>query len=345
MPKTKGYVLNTYRNIMLAVASGRLQCLPVFTRSDRIGVDPSIIYVLASGTKVEQPYRIASKSRILADGSLAKQRQRKSNRVDIPPGPLIAVYVPIGSKSPLQEIIARADRGELREWYIFSGSPPRVKIFQFVRDLSAALRQTEHMFANYNGELTDLRETQLELSEKLRRHRSGFETLGDREVLGTRVALAATNLRVSEIAQIATDRVARDFNLQFVAQSCYYRLQSYAGALENMAESVLRMGKRLNRSALRNYIISIDAELTFFASKEIRPYRSAARRALYKILRDSEEKRSVEEITLLLRRSGCSLTRGSIVLIRWAETLGIEETREAREFRQLVTLRPVVATL
>lgn len=346
MPKTKLHVLNTYRNIIRAIRAGRIPCLPVFTRFDRIGVEPSIVYVLQSGVKVQQPFRIASKLRVLRDGSLAKPRKRKSNRVDIPPGLLNAMYVLVGPRSPLQEIVSRNDPDELREWFILRrNNQPMVKIFQFVRNISAALRQTEHIFAGYNIEMTQLREKQLELSEKLRRHRSGVETIPDEEALATRLELAKANLRVAEITEISTDRAARDLNLQFVARASFDRLQFYAKALENLATSVRGMGSNFHRQATVDYVRSLDTELTFFASKEISPYRGAARRSINKILRDEEEVLSAEDTATLLTRAGRSLTRGSVKLTQWAETLGVEESQEAQDMRYFVAPRQLTFSL
>ena len=50
MAKRKRYVLNLYARILQAIEDGRLTCLPVFSRSDRIGMEPTVVYVLRAGT-------------------------------------------------------------------------------------------------------------------------------------------------------------------------------------------------------------------------------------------------------------------------------------------------------
>lgn len=337
MAKRKRYVLNLYARILQAIEDGRLTCLPVFSRSDRIGMEPTVVYVLRAGTRIRMPYKVVATRRIPRSGKPARRRRRKDNRVTIPPGPLIAEYVLIGRRSPLQEVLARNDSNEIRTSFIvIDKGPPRVKIFQFVKNLSAALRQTEHIFARYKDELDKLWEELAELEGRLR----GPRRLGYEEGLNVRVRLAEIRLRIVEIRHIGTDRAARDFALQFLARESFVRLQQHAAGVNNLARSVSRRGRGFRRKEMLTYLDGLDLELAFFASKEIGQFRSAARREIRRISQDSERKLTNGQIVVALFRAGQSLTKATEALARWSENLATEEVQKSQSMRQLVTSQP-----
>ena len=330
-------MLNMYNRILQAVEDGRLICLPVFSRSDRVGLEPTVVYALRAGTRIRMPYKITAMRQVLRSGKLARRRRRKNNRVSIPPGPLVAEYVRIGRRSPLQEVLARNDPEELKaNFIVIDKGYPTVKIFQFVKDISAALRQTDHIFARYRDELDKLWEELAELEERLR----GPRKLSYEEGLDARVRIAAIKLRIAEIRQIGTDRAARDFALQFLARESFVRLQQHAVGLNNTARSVSRRRRGFRRDELLTYLDGLDLELAFFASKEVGLFRVAARREIRRIIQDEEGRLTNGEIVAALFRAGRSLTKATQVLARWSESLTSEEIQKSRGMRQLVTSQP-----
>lgn len=327
MAKRKKYVQDRYSRILEKIRQDEVDCLPVYARSNALGVGPTVVYNFRPGPRARMPYLRAAKGR----------RRRRDNRVTLPPGPWIAEYVPIGSRSPLQEVLARGDAQELKaNFIIVSTTPPKVKIFQFVEDLSAALRQTEHIFARYSRELDDLVQARSQLEEKLRRSRGGRRLPKGEEELSIRVEVAAINLRIAQIREIGADRAARDFNLQFVIRESFHRLGVYSAALVNLAQSVSRMGGRFRRAQVVEYLRLLDEELTFFASKEIRPSRSLARRQIHLITQDWEGRLNSGQVVAILSRASQYLNEAAKNLARWSEKLSEKEKRDAQSMRFFV---------
>src|SRR4030067_2151735 len=245
LAKRKKFVQNRYSRILEKIRQDGVDCLPVYARANAFGVGPTVVYNFRSGPRMRMPYLRVAKGR----------RRRRDNRITLPPGPWIAEYVPIGSKSPLQEVLARRDPRELKDNFIVTNTtPPRVKIFQFVEDLSAALRQTEHIFARYSRELDDLVRSRSQLEEKLRSLRGSQRLAKAEGELSVKVEIAAINLRIAQIREIGADRAARDFNLQFVIRESFHRLGIYSAGLVNLAQSVSKMGSRFRRAQVCEHL-------------------------------------------------------------------------------------------
>lgn len=329
MPKPRPDLQYLYSRGLETVEDGRMNCLPVYSRSAQLGLGPTVIYNFGPG-----PRRRWSRVRRTV------RKPRRDNRSTLSAGPLIATYVVIGSKSPLQEVLARGDQAELRANFIVTETQvPKVKIFQVVKDLSAALRQTEHIFAGYHNELEKLTQARLVREDKLRRHRSGLQKLSPDEGLSVTVEIAAINLRVAQIQQISTDRAARDLAIRFVVQESFRRLVEYAEALGNLSRSVSRMGRRFNRKETVEYLRLLDEDLAFFASKEVKRYRALARREIRRITGDEEEKLTAGNIVAILFRVRQYLIDASVALARWAEALPESEAKAAQAMRLATVAR------
>ena len=311
-----------YSRSLRATRDGRMHCLPVYSRSASLGSDPTVIYNFGPGPRLREPYL-----------TKVKRRRRRDNRTTLPPGPHLAMYVPIGRNSPLQEMLERNDPVEMRENFIVvENGVPKVKIFMIVKDLSAALRQTEHILAQYNQEVGDLGKERWHKEDISQRHRSGLNRLSDEAAMQLQLEIAVINYRLAQIQKIGTDRVARDLALRFVVRESFERLAAYSRWLENLARSVSRMGRRFRRDQVTDYLSSLSKELTFFASKEIRPYRSLARREMNRIIRDDGQL-NYRQVIAIITRVRLHLENASKALVRWSETLDESEARAAKEMR------------
>ena len=311
-----------YSRILRSIRDERMNCLPVYSRSASLGADPTVIYNFGPGPRLHQPF-LATRTR----------RKRKDNRTSLPPGPYSAIYKPIGKKSPLREVLKRNDPAEMRENFIIvENGVPKVKIFMIVKDLSAALRQTEHILAQYNRESDELTKERWRKEERLRTYQFGLETLSDEEALQTRLEIAAINYRLAQVHKISTDRVARDLALRFVVRESFERLAAYSRWLENLARSISRMGRRFRRKQVADYLNSLSKELTFFASKEVRPHRSLARREMNRIIRDDGQL-NYQQVIAIITRARLHLENASKALVRWSDTLNEKEVRAAQEMR------------
>lgn len=315
-----------YNRILKSILDGRMNCLPVYARSAFLGSDPTVIYNFGPGPRLRQPYL-----------KMVKRRRRKDNRTTLPSGPYIAMYVIIGKNSPLQKILENGDPAKLRENFIVvENDVPKVKIFMIVNDLSAALRQTEHILARYSQESEKLIREKWRKEEKLRNHRFGLRRLSDKEAIELSLEIAAINYRLAQIQKVNTDRVARDLALRFVVRESFERLAAYSKWLENLARSISRMGSRFNRKQVVSYLASLNEELVFFASKEIRIHRSLARRELNRIIRDSSGELNFRQVIAIITKARFHLENASKSLARWAETLNESETESFQAMRQFL---------
>lgn len=334
MAKTKEYIQNRYSIIIRLILEGRIECLPVYSRSALPGEDPTVVLNFKS-VRHRMPYRIAPRRQRRRDGTLAKRRRRKDNRSTLSIGPWISVYVPIGKNSPLQEVLARGDPAELRDNFIeIKNGVAKVKVFALIKDLSAAARQTDHIFARLSEELSELTDRRIELESEFRN--VGFSSLDPGQQLSIRAELAAINLGVSKIQRIGADRAARDFALHFVIRETFLRLQQYSEGLKNLARSISRRRRGFDRSHLLAYLNGLDRDLAFFASKEILPFRGNARREIRKITGDEEQELTPGLIVVSLFRASQSLTKAANRLATWDEPLDEEEIKKSRSMRHLV---------
>lgn len=322
MAKRRKDLQHLYSRVLRSAVAGRLDCLPVYSRSRELGLGPTVLYVF-------RPFRAR-----WTYVHKAVRQSRKDNRTTIPTGPLIATYVTIGLRSPLQEVLDRNDQEELRANFIVAKArPPKVKVFQVVKDLSAALRQTEHIFAGYYRELGELEEAKMKLEDLLRKHRSSAAILFHEELLTIRLEIAAINLRIAEIQQISTDRAARDLAIRFVVRESFSRIVFYTKALENLSRSVNRMKRGYRREQVAAYLRSLDEELSFFASNEIKPYRIGVRRVIHLIINDEKGELSSGRVVSLLFQAQQHLKSMARALVRWAETLDKSEEAAAQAMR------------
>lgn len=339
MAKTKKYLQNRYGIIIRLIFEGWVECLPVYSRSAFPGEDPTVVFNFRS-VRPRMPYRIATRRQERKDGTLAKRRMRKDNRSTLSIGPWMSMYVLIGKNSPLQEVLARGDPKELHaNFIVVENGIARVKVFALIKDLSAAARQTDHIFARLSEELDELTDRRIELENELRS--VGFSSLGSQQ-LSIRAELAGINLRVAQIRHIGADRSARDFALHFVIREAYLRLKQYAEGLKNLAQGISQRHKDFDRSHLLAYLKGLDRDLAFFASKEILPFRGAARREIRKITNDEEEKLTIGLIVVSLFRASQSLTKAANRLATWGEPLEEEEIKKSRSIRQFVSATPLL---
>ncbi len=337
MAKTKKYLQNGYSIILRLIAEGEIECLPVYTPLAGVGEDPTVVLVF-SPTRHRMPYLRVTKARLKKDGTLAKRRKRADNRSTLSAGPWISMHVVIGKESPLQEILARSDPKELRRNFIVvEDGVPKVKIFMLVKDLSAAARQTEHIFAKFSLESDELISRKIALEAQMRG--SDWDSLDPFEQLQIRVDHAALNLRLAQIRTIGADRAARDFALHFVIREAFSRLQQYSKGLRDRSMEISRQSGSYRTRGLLDYLTGMDQDLSFFSSKEIVRLRGAARAQIHTILADKRGNLRKGHVATYLFSASKSLEKAAGRLADWDHSLPIGEVEDARRMRQLATQR------
>lgn len=309
---------------MRLVRDGSLECLPVYSKGSMMGEEPTVIFNFRSVRRRAPLVHTLS------------SRTRKNNLATLHIGAWISTYVPVGPKSPLQEVVERRDKAELHNHYIiFKNGKAFVKIFQMVKDWSGALRQTDHIFARYEVELEELYSELFRLEDELRKVQ--VDSSAQKDLLQLRVEIAAIHLRIAQIQQIGSDRSARDFALQFVIAESFKRLGQYAQTLYRMANQYNR-AQGFGRLPLITYLQALDRDLDFFSSKEILAYRSVARRNIRLITADSSFALSGSEIVTYLVRAKRALENAQRRLAEWSATLSEEESRQSALLRQRFVL-------
>ena len=318
MPKPRADLQYVAYRIDGAIRDGKVAAVPIYPLTDdlqTLGRWPSSVLSLESFRRRMPPLYADTREKYEA-----KFERPWDNRSTIPPCVFNSRFVAVTSKSPDYDWLLQASREERRAVQVIETSRGfKRRIYEIVRDLSHARRKPFHMQDQYNEERARLETIRFGLKERERNQRLGMISLTAQEIGLTELSSAQIGMRLQEIDRITADLVSRAFALQSYARQSNLRLFFLAQSLANLRGSLLRTG-RFNRDALHHYLVSYRSDLLLYGSKEVRQFRNDAKRLLDKIL-DKVETIDRMEIARLLGMTAEHVTRGAIVMTRWADSL------------------------
>ena len=340
MPKPRADLQYVAYRIDAAIRGGRVAAVPIYPLTDDLqNLDrwPSSVLSLESFRARMPPLYVDTREKYEA-----KFERPRDNRSTIPPCVFNSRFVAVTSRSPDYDWLLQASREERRAVQVIETSRGlKRRIYEIVRDLSHGRRSSIYKQDQYNEERARLETIRFELKERQRNQRLGMLSLSDQEIELIHLTSAQIGMRLQEIDRITADLVSRAFALQSYARQSNLRLFFLAQSLANLRGSLLRT-ELFNHESLRSYLIDYRNDLLLYGSKEVRQFRNDAKRLLERILANVETIDRME-IARLLGMAAEHVTRGAIVMTKWADSLPQDKRLLANfEFTQPVVQAPLL---